>query len=75
MKYNKQVAFVTQLAASITTLLGVFYGTTTQAGSLWYAGSLIFWYTLMVKHKMWGLLPLNLATLAVSLYNLYKAFS
>lgn len=71
----KTTSFVIQLAASVTTLLGVYYGTTTVAGSSWYIASQVLWWAIMVRDKLWGLLPLNIAMAGVLAYNLSKAIS
>ena len=72
---RKTTSFVIQLGASITTLLGVYYGTTTATGSLWYIASQALWWAIMVRDKLWGLLPLNIAMAIVLVHNLIKALN
>lgn len=67
------LSFWLQLCASITTLLGIYLGSTTLYGASCYALSLIFWYTLTFKDKMWGIMPLNIATTVVVIVNIHKA--
>ena len=50
-----------QVAASITTIVGMWLGSTERWGSVWYGISMIFWWALMVHAELWGLAPLNAA--------------
>jgi hypothetical protein len=69
------VDFYLQLFASITTLIGVAYGTTNTEGILIYLCSQVSWWIIMWRGKLWGLLPLNAAMVGVLFYNLWKALS
>lgn len=60
--------------ASITTLLGMYVGSTTKVGVLLYIPSTIVWWWLMVKGRLWGLLPLNAGGLVVITLNFIKVF-
>jgi hypothetical protein len=62
-----------ELAASVLTLMGIFIGSSTAAGASLYLCSLVFWYWLTVGKKLWGLMPLNVATTVVASLNLWKA--
>lgn len=63
-----------ELAASLLTLTGIYLGSTTFAGANCYAASLIFWFWMMVRVPLWGLLPLNLATAVITAINLARAW-
>ena len=67
--------FLVELMASITTLAGVYLGSTTLPGVCMYVASLVFWYALTVKKRLWGLMPLNIGTTVVLAINLYKALN
>jgi hypothetical protein len=62
-----------ELLASMLTLAGIYAGSTTAAGAALYLGSLVFWYWLTVGKRLWGLMPLNVATTVVASVNLFKA--
>jgi hypothetical protein len=64
-----------ELLASVLTLAGIYAGSTTAAGAALYLVSLVFWYWLTVGKRMWGLMPLNLATTVVAATNLWKALA
>lgn len=56
-----------EMIASVTTITGIWYGSTTLLGALLYAAGVPFWYWLTVARKAWGLMPLNvLTTLAIA---------
>ena len=65
--------FVIDLAASLTTLAGMWLGSTTGAGAAFYLASSAFWFALMFRRRMWGLAPLNVAALAITLHNLWRS--
>jgi hypothetical protein len=62
-----------ELLASGLTLAGIYAGSTTATGAALYLASLVFWYWLTVGKRLWGLMPLNVATTAVASINLWKA--
>lgn len=64
---------VIELAASVLTLAGIYVGSTTLLGACFYLASLVFWFWMTYRKKLWGLLPLNCASLGISLLNLAKA--
>lgn len=61
---------VLELGASIATLAGMAIGSTTLAGAGCYAVGQIFWWWLTFDRKLWGLMPLNIASTAVIAWNL-----
>lgn len=65
--------FLIELAASITTLRGMYLGSTTSAGACWYLVAGFFWIVLMFRRRLWGLAPLNLIALGVACLNLWRA--
>ena len=65
--------FFVESGASAFTLAGIYVGSTTALGAMFYLISLIFWFWLMIRWKMWGLVPLNVATLGIVIYNLMVA--
>lgn len=67
--------FLIEVAASTFTLAGIFIGSTTALGATCYLVALIFWFWMMYRENMWGLLPLNAATLIISVYNLWNSFN
>lgn len=66
-------SFLLECAASLLTLAGIYFGSTTTLGAGLYLFSLVFWYALCIQRKMWGLMPLNIATTVLSGINLYKS--
>jgi hypothetical protein len=62
-----------ELLASALTLAGMALGSTTRAGAGLYLASLVFWYLLTWRKRLWGLLPLNLATTVVCGVNFWRA--
>jgi len=64
-----------ELAASGLTLAGIYAGSTTIAGALLYLLSLVFWYAVTVKKRLWGLMPLNVATTFIVSLNLWRALA
>jgi hypothetical protein len=61
------------LAASLTTLVGMWLGSTTLVGAIVYLISTAFWFTLMFRRRMWGLAPLNVAALFISVINIVRS--
>lgn len=64
-----------EAAASATTLAGIYLGSTTLHGATCYLVSLPFWIAIMIGKNAWGLLPLNVFTLVVTVINLIKAMA
>lgn len=64
-----------ELLASGLTLAGIYVGSTTAAGASLYLASLVFWYALTVRKRLWGLLPLNVASTVVTALNLWRALA
>lgn len=64
-----------ELLASTLLLAALYFGTTTAAGAGLYLASLVFWYWLTVAKRLWGLMPLNVASTVISIVNLVKALS
>lgn len=64
---------VIELAASLTTLVGMWLGSTTAAGACWYIAAAAFWFALMFRGRIWGLAPLNVVALVVACLNLHRA--
>lgn len=66
--------FIVELLASVTTIAGIYVGSTTLAGAVLYLVSVVFWYWLTFGKRLWGLMPLNIAVTIVATINVYKAF-
>lgn len=62
-----------ELLASSLLLAALYAGTTTAIGAGLYLASLVFWYWLTVAKRLWGLMPLNVASTVISVINLFKA--
>lgn len=65
--------FFIELGASVFTLAGIYVGSTTTPGAICYLISLVFWFWMMYRQKMWGLAPLNIATTLIASYNLWSS--
>lgn len=65
--------FFVEAMASMSTLAGIWLGSTTAMGAMLYLISLIFWYLLTWRNRLWGLMPLNIATTLISALNLWAA--
>jgi hypothetical protein len=66
---------IAELLASGLTLAGIYAGSTSAAGASLYLASLVFWYAVTVKKRLWGLMPLNVATTVVAAVNLWRALA
>lgn len=66
---------VIQLFASVITLAGIHFGSTTALGASLYLVALAFWFWLCFGQRLWGLMPLNLASTILSAANLWKALA
>ena len=62
-----------EIGASVWTLAGIAIGSTTAEGAGCYLVAMVFWFWIMFRKELWGLLPLNLATMVVSSVNLWRA--
>lgn len=62
-----------ELGASGFTLAGMYVGSTTVAGASLYLVSLVFWYALVYRQKLHGIIPLNVASTGVALLNIWRA--
>lgn len=65
--------FVIELLASAFTLAGIYVGTTSLVGAALYLVALAFWFALCVGKRLWGIMPLNIASTIVSGMNLWRA--
>lgn len=62
-----------ELLASALTVAGMALGSTTLPGALFYAASLVPWWWLTLRLRLWGLVPLNAAVTLVTAWNIYHA--
>lgn len=62
-----------ELAASCTTLAGMWVGSTTVVGSLWYLAAGVAFTAVSFKRRLHSLQPLNFAALAIEAWNLWSA--
>lgn len=69
----KVYLFCLELWASAFTLAGIYLGSTTVPGAGCYLIGLVAWFWLTYAKELWGLMPLNIASLAITLLNLYRA--
>lgn len=74
MTFYRTRSFWIECAASAFTLAGIAIGSTMAPGAVCYLISLVFWFWLMREKSLWGLLPLNTATLVVASLNLWRAW-
>lgn len=65
--------FVVELFASGSTLAGMYVGSTTAMGASLYLLSLVFWFAITFKRRLWGLMPLNVASTFVAGLNMWRA--
>jgi len=70
---SKSFLFGLELGASFFTLAGIYLGSTTADGAVCYLVSLAFWFWLTWAKELWGLMPLNVASLVVTFINLWRA--
>lgn len=73
LRKTKILDFSIEMAASLLTVSGILLGSTTLQGGALYMASLLFWFILVWRKKLWGLLPLNIFTAVVITYNLIRA--
>ncbi len=62
-----------ELGASFTTMAGMWEGSTTVVGSLWYLAAGVLFIAVSFKRKLHGLQPLNFAAIAIETFNLWAA--
>lgn len=74
LKLRKNEALIAEVGAATLTVLGMYLGSSTSYGAFCYLAGLVFWFRLMFLKRLWGLLPLNIATLGVSSYHLWRTF-
>lgn len=72
---SRRLWLVIQMFASIITLAGIHFGSTTALGASLYLVGLVFWFWLCFGLRLWGLMPLNLASTFLSAANLWKALA
>ena len=58
--------------ASAGTIAGMALGSTECHGIIVYFVGQIFWFWLIAVTRMWGLVPLNVVTTIVLIYNAYR---
>jgi hypothetical protein len=61
-----------ELGASVTTLAGMYLGSTEPYGLSFYAAANVLWYWMCWRQKIWGVMPLNVATTVVVALNLWR---
>ena len=67
------VAFGLELVASITTIAQMWlYGNKSVSGPVWGLVANVAWWALTFWSGLWGLVPINLAMLFISVRNLRK---
>jgi hypothetical protein len=71
----KTFDFWVEIASSITTLIGMYLGSTTLWGAAWYLIAIVVWYVLIYRQKLWGILPMNLACNVIAIVNLCRALN
>lgn len=64
-----------QVLASITTLIGMWEGSTTVVGSLWYLAAGVLFIAVSIKHRLHGLQLLNVPALMIEAWNLWAALT
>jgi hypothetical protein len=65
--------FIVEMLASALTLAGMYQGSTTPPGAALYLAALVFWYLLTWRKRLWGLLPLNVASTVVCGVTFWRA--
>lgn len=73
MNKLKTLDFWIEVAASVTTLAGIYIGSTTLHGALFYLFAIMIWYVLIWRQKLWGLIPLNVGSNIIAVLNIVKA--
>lgn len=71
MKKWLTLDFGIECTASVLTVTGLALGTSTLEGSLVYLLSMLPWWALLIRKRMWGLLPLNIASTLIITRNLF----
>lgn len=75
MNKLKSLDFWIELAASVTTLAGIYLGSTTTRGAVVYLLAILIWYMLIYRQKLWGLIPMNVGANIIAVLNIFKAFN
>jgi hypothetical protein len=57
-----------ELAASVLTLTGQGFGSTTLLGASFYVAAALAWIWLTVYTRMWGLMPVNCVSFILSVW-------
>jgi hypothetical protein len=70
---RRVVWLVLELLASFTTLAGMWEGSTTVVGASWYLAAGVAWIWLSLERRLWGLMPLNAAAIAIEAFNFWSA--
>jgi hypothetical protein len=63
---------ILELSAAAVTLTGQFLGSTTLIGAVCYLFATIIWSWLTIYMRMWGLMPLNVASGVVTGWTLWR---
>jgi hypothetical protein len=63
-----------EVLASVTTIAGMWEGSSTFIGASWYLASTLVWIWLMVERRLWGIAPLNLLALTIEVITLTRTF-
>lgn len=63
-----------EVLASITTIAGMWEGSSTFRGASWYLASTLVWIWLMVERRLWGIAPLNALALTIEVITLTRTF-
>lgn len=64
-----------EVVASVTTLFGMKVGSTTLMGAEFYLVASIAWCAISWRKSLWGIWPLNIGALLVTLSNLWAALA
>jgi hypothetical protein len=62
-----------QTTAGSLTLAGMYVGSTTAAGAILYLLALVPWFAMIYRQRLWGIVPLNTASVFVAGLNLWRA--
>jgi hypothetical protein len=65
--------FALEVLASVITLAGIVVGSTTRNGALLYLASNAVWWALVVRRRLWGIVPLNIGVLVAVIITLRAA--
>jgi hypothetical protein len=62
-----------EILASVTMGVGTLYGSTTVTGAGFLLFSQVFWWTICIRHRMWGIIPATTMMTVISAVNLWRA--